>query len=136
MATDLKSLAIEAGARFRHGASHCPLHGGDNPNAFHLYDEERRWHCFTRCAEGENDGDAVGFYMRWKGVGYEEARREKMKRMSTFVDRRHWELSTDVNGWSGLGTSRGCGFLPRRERLISRVCVNFISFRTCNFSSR
>ena len=64
---DLRGMCEEAGARFRGKASHCPLHGGDNPNAFQLYDGGRRWHCFTRCPEGRNDGDARRFWELWRG---------------------------------------------------------------------
>ena len=72
----LREVAERAGARFRGEAAACPLHGGDNPTAFRLYDEGRRWHCFTRCEEGENDGDLVAFYMRWKGVDFKTAEGE------------------------------------------------------------
>jgi hypothetical protein len=26
----------------------CPLHDGDNPTVFHLYEDGQRWHCFTQ----------------------------------------------------------------------------------------
>ncbi len=72
---DLRGLAERAGAAFnppgRGTASRCPLHGGDNPTAFHLYrgsDGRQRWHCFTRCPQGQNDGDAIGFYMSMTDV--------------------------------------------------------------------
>ncbi len=65
---DLRALAEEAGTRFGRGphpSSCCPLHAGsDNPTAFHLYrgsDGIMRWHCFTRCPHGHNDGNAIGF---------------------------------------------------------------------------
>jgi hypothetical protein len=75
---NLRALTQEAGAVFgRHDASVCPLHpGADNPSAFHLYtgrDGRQRWHCFTRCPQGENDGDAISFYQRWRGVDFKTA---------------------------------------------------------------
>src|SRR4030067_2339213 len=73
---DLHDLAEEAGAEFRNDSSRCPLHGGDNPTAFHIYEDGRKWHCFTNCPDGENDGDVFAFYMRWKGVELKEAGRE------------------------------------------------------------
>ena len=76
----LQALAEEAGARFHNLASRCPLHHGDNPNAFHLYDHGRKWHCFTRCPEGENDGDLFKFYMRWKQVDFATALRRLAER--------------------------------------------------------
>lgn len=81
----LRDLAEEAGAVFKGRSdapsSVCPLHGGsDNPTAFHLYDQGRRWHCFTKCADGENDGDVFEFYRRWKQVDFKTAVRELAER--------------------------------------------------------
>lgn len=77
-AIDLRALAEEAGAEFRGkgNSSRCPLHGGTNPAAFHLYrggDGGWRWHCFTNCPKGANDGDAFTFVMRWRGVDFKTA---------------------------------------------------------------
>jgi hypothetical protein len=76
----LRSLAEQAGAVFhpsgRNLVSTCPLHHGDNPRAFHLYRQGSRWHCFTRCPQAENDGDLIGFYMRWKKFEFPQALRE------------------------------------------------------------
>jgi hypothetical protein len=82
---DLRALAEEAGAVFwGNDSSVCPLHpGADNPSAFHIYagrDGHQRWHCFTRCPEGKNDGDAISFYMRWRNVDFKTAVRELMQR--------------------------------------------------------
>lgn len=81
---DLRALAEEAGAVFRNGGySRCPLHQGDNPTAFHLYRGDNgiwRWHCFTRCPKGQNDGDAIGFYMRWRSVDFKTALEELARR--------------------------------------------------------
>jgi len=77
---DLHDLAEEAGAEFRGDSSRCPLHGGDNPTAFHVYENGRKWHCFTNCTDGENDGDVFSFYMRWKGVEFKEAVKELARR--------------------------------------------------------
>ena len=82
---DLRALAEEAGAVFGPGnSSVCPLHAGaDNPSAFHLYTDrggQQRWHCFTRCPQGANDGDALTFYMRWRQVDFGTAVRELARR--------------------------------------------------------
>ena len=74
---DLHILAEQAGARFngRH-SSHCPLHNGNNLNAFHIYygqDGVMRYHCFTNCPEGANGGNAISFYMRWRQVDFKTA---------------------------------------------------------------
>jgi hypothetical protein len=78
---DLRAMAEAAGAHFtRSGSAACPLHSGaDNPTAFHLYcgrDGIWRWHCFTRCPPGQNDGDALTFYMRWRHVDFRTAWQE------------------------------------------------------------
>lgn len=82
---DLRRLAEEAGAVFRNDSSICPLHpGADNPSAFHLYqgqDTHWRWHCFTRCPEGANGGDAIAFYMYWQNVDFRTAVRELGQRV-------------------------------------------------------
>lgn len=59
----LKPEQIYSAVRFSSRGSHrwrgpCPLHGGDNPNAFTVDLETLRWHCFTGCARG---GDALDF---------------------------------------------------------------------------
>jgi hypothetical protein len=66
--TSLVALVEQAGVTL-HRAGHewrgnCPLHGGDNPNAFVIYDSagKERWHCFTRSECGT--GDAVDFVMK------------------------------------------------------------------------
>jgi hypothetical protein len=73
---DLMALAEQAGARFNNNrSSRCPLHGGDNRSAFHVYQRDgiQRWHCFTRCQDGSNDGDAIKFYMLWRGCDFKQA---------------------------------------------------------------
>jgi hypothetical protein len=52
----------------------CPLHdGADNPAAFTSYRNGTRWHCFTRCPDGENGGDAIDLIQRLDGCGFREA---------------------------------------------------------------
>lgn len=82
-AVDLRALAEEAGAKFQFNknSSHCPLHGGTNPTAFHLYrgrDGEMRWHCFTGC---QADGDALAFVQRWQRVDFAGAVAELERRV-------------------------------------------------------
>lgn len=57
----------KAGREFR---GNCPLHGGDNQQGFAIYDDERRWTCFTGDC---GSGDALGFIMKFKRVGLLEA---------------------------------------------------------------
>ncbi len=47
----------------------CPVHGGDNPNAFVISLSKNLWHCFTRCDSG---GDVVTFARRLYGISYRQ----------------------------------------------------------------
>lgn len=82
----VRELAEEAGAAFRRDSAACPLHGGDNPTAFHLRDDDRYWHCFTRCPAEHNDGDVIDFYERWKQVDTAMAIRELARRVGVDSD--------------------------------------------------
>lgn len=90
-AVNLQSLAEEAGARFNNSrSSRCPLHNGNNPTAFHIYQGQDgiwRYHCFTNCPEGANGGDAVAFYMRWHNVDWKTAVLELGRRVGMQDDR-------------------------------------------------
>lgn len=74
---DLPDILARYGIRLmRVGKSYrcsCPLHGGDNPQAFSVYQSRSgrwRWHCFSGDC---GDGDAIEFVRRYHGVGYYEA---------------------------------------------------------------
>jgi hypothetical protein len=85
---DLQRLAEEAGAVFHGGSSLCPLHRGDSKRAFHVFrgqDGRQRWHCFTNCPEGQNGGDAIAFYMRWREVDFDTAVRDLAARVGLAV---------------------------------------------------
>src|SRR5512139_1786783 len=75
----LIALAEEAGARFRnphHLASRCPLprHRGDRSSySFSIYDDDRKWKCFSACPADANGGDVIAFYMAWKNVDFRTA---------------------------------------------------------------
>ncbi len=47
----------------------CPVHGGDNPNAFVVNLSKNIWRCFTRCDSG---GDVVEFARRLYGISYRQ----------------------------------------------------------------
>jgi CHC2 zinc finger len=79
----LIDLAEKAGARFQSSnrlSSCCPLprHAGDrsNPTAFHIYQDGRRWKCFSSCPDGAKGGDVIDFYMAWKEVDFKVAIKE------------------------------------------------------------
>jgi DNA primase len=47
----------------------CPVHGGDNPNAFVVSLSKNIWHCFTRCNAG---GDVIELVRRLYGKDYRQ----------------------------------------------------------------
>jgi len=47
----------------------CPIHQGDNPNAFHVNLQRNLWHCFTR----EHGGDVFNFIMEFERVDFQGA---------------------------------------------------------------
>jgi DNA primase len=47
----------------------CPVHGGDNPNAFVISLSKNIWHCFTRCNTG---GDVIKLVRRLYGKDYRQ----------------------------------------------------------------
>lgn len=49
----LRSAGVDMPGR---GRMVCPVHQGDNPTAFSIFDAGRRWHCHTRCGTG---GDVI-----------------------------------------------------------------------------
>ncbi len=52
----------------------CPLHeGADNPKAFTSYADGNRWHCFTNCADGKNDGDTLDLIRRLADCTFDAA---------------------------------------------------------------
>lgn len=74
--TNLLDLVQQAGANMRRAGKEwrgkCPLHSGDNPTAFSVYEDagHARWKCWTHdCGQG----DALDFVMKWLGVGKDEA---------------------------------------------------------------
>ncbi len=47
----------------------CPVHGGDNPNAFVISLSKNIWHCFTGCNTG---GDVIKLVRRLYGKDYRQ----------------------------------------------------------------
>lgn len=67
---NLVELATMAGSKLRkvghEWRGNCPLHGGNNKNGFAIYNDEKRWTCFTGDC---GSGDALGFVMKQRKVG-------------------------------------------------------------------
>lgn len=71
---NLVELVTDAGGDLHHGSRGefrcaCPLHGGDNPNGFAIYESRGRmfWHCFTSDCGG---GDEFDFICKRDGVAF------------------------------------------------------------------
>lgn len=59
----------------------CPLHVGDNPNAFHVDTQKNIYNCFTRCAGG---GSIFDFVMKKENLSFYHA---ALKIYNTFYPR-------------------------------------------------
>lgn len=71
--TDLLDLVRKAGGEpDNKGRCACPLHGGKDTNAFHVYtdDGKQKWKCFSNdCGQG----DALDFVRVWRGWDFKQA---------------------------------------------------------------
>jgi hypothetical protein len=71
--TDLLDLVEKAGGEpDRSGRCACPLHGGKDANAFHVYTDvgKQKWKCFSGdCGQG----DALDFIQKWRGWDIKQA---------------------------------------------------------------
>jgi DNA primase len=63
----------------------CPLHGGDNPNAFVVSLSKNLWYCFTGC----NGGDIVDLVRRLDGKNFQQT----LHYLRTLAERRQTRLS-------------------------------------------
>ena len=71
--TDLFDLVGKAGGELdNHGRCACPLHGGRDANAFHVYSDggKQKWKCFSGACGG---GDALDFVQAWRGWDLKQA---------------------------------------------------------------
>jgi len=73
---DLIQIAERDGATFKKTGSgyhsHCPIHKGDNPTAFSVWEEDgkTRWHCFTGSCGG---GDLIDYIIARDNVDFKRA---------------------------------------------------------------
>ena len=70
------------GVTLRHGRCACPLHGGDNPQAFSVANG-KGWHCFTGDCGG---GDGVGLVVALTKRDYVTVVRELAPRAGVFLE--------------------------------------------------
>lgn len=70
--SDLHELVEKAGGRINKNRSACPIHGGQDVNAFALYRKDGRdyWKCFSGDCGG---GDAIDFVMKWRSYDFKQA---------------------------------------------------------------
>lgn len=71
--TNLSDLVARAGGgEIRKGHCPCPLHGGDNPTGFSIFEKDGRefWKCWTRDC---GSGDVIDFVMVWQEKTFKEA---------------------------------------------------------------
>jgi len=66
----LSAYSITLGAK---GRCACPLHGGDNKDAFSVASDGQSWKCFTGCGE-DGHGDIFTFVERFENVDNAQAR--------------------------------------------------------------
>lgn len=71
---DIRAVAESAGAVFKKNRSRCVIHGGDNPNAFEIFDNGRAFKCHTHSAECNKFGhDGIGLLRALNGWSFKEA---------------------------------------------------------------
>ena len=71
--SDLFDIVQKAGGKpDNHGRCACPLHGGTDTNAFHIYSNngKQSWKCFSGGCGG---GDALDFVKVWRGWKFKQA---------------------------------------------------------------
>jgi hypothetical protein len=72
--TDLFDLVSKAGGEIdtRTGRCACPIHGGKDANAFHVYADNGKqyWKCFSGDCGG---GDCIDFVKAWRGWDFKRA---------------------------------------------------------------
>jgi len=94
--TDLFDLVQKAGGEIGNdGRCACPLHGGKNANAFHIYIDagKQKWKCFSGDC---GSGDALDFVQKWRGWDLKQAyeflggeQQYDQQEMKRLADERH-----------------------------------------------
>lgn len=87
----------------------CPLHRGDNPQAFVVSRTKNRWYCFTRCQRG---GDVIEFVRCLDDLSY----RDTARRLASMIDGHH-----------GACTHTVTAFQPYTRQIHLDPCVPFLA---------
>ena len=81
-AVDVESLLNILGVRITKNGTYdlrspCPIHGGDNPTAFSIRTDTKRWVCFTKHCEmgstGRPDNDLVSLIIKLQNLSFIDA---------------------------------------------------------------
>lgn len=101
--TDLIELVrLAGGSPNGHGRCACPIHGGKDTNAFHVYtaNGKQMWKCFSNDC---GSGDALDFVQKWRGwdlkAAYEFLGGEKQAdpvEMKRLADERHERAAAEL----------------------------------------
>jgi len=70
---NLRQLVEKAGGQpDQHGRCACPIHGGNDTNAFHVFEKDGKelWKCFSGDCGG---GDAISFVQKWQHMDFKQA---------------------------------------------------------------
>jgi len=70
---NLRELVEKAGGKLdKNSRCACPLHGGENEGAFHIFNKDGR--DYFKCFTGDcGAGDAITFVMKWQGLDFKAA---------------------------------------------------------------
>jgi hypothetical protein len=79
---DIREAAENAGAEFHGNRATCPIHGGDNPHAFEIFDGGRAWTCHTRTECNQFGHDGIGLLRALNNWTFNEVK----ERYTTAID--------------------------------------------------
>ena len=67
LSRDLEEIVVQAGGEIDNGRCACPLHNGDNPGAFAIYQDagKQKWVCHSGSC---GSGDIIDFVTVWQGL--------------------------------------------------------------------
>lgn len=101
--TDLFDLVQKAGGEIGNdGRCACPIHGGQDGNAFHVYRDagKQKWKCFSGDCGG---GDALDFVQKWRGWDLKQAydflggeQQYDPQEMKRLADERHAQAEKEL----------------------------------------
>lgn len=79
---DIRQVVESAGAQIKHNRCRCPIHGGDNPTAFEIFDSGRAWKCHSRAECNQYGNDGIGLLRAMNGWTF----RQVADRYATPID--------------------------------------------------